>query len=109
MFHVFDQQDVASKSLSGLESLVDQIPNMSEGEHALHMHHQHQAVSNNFSHYTTAQPSFSYPSTSFGHYPSHYQAPSGAGGGAGGAGAGSAAPHGFPPNHPYNQGKLHQL
>lgn len=92
--YITHNQDVASKSLSGLESLVDQIPNMNEGEHALHMHHHNQAVSN-FNHYTTAQPSFSYPSTSFGHYTPHYSAPSGGGG---------TTSHSFPPNHTYNQG-----
>ena len=92
-----DWQDVASKSLSGLESLVDQIPNMNEGEHVLHMHHHNQTASNNFNHYPSAQPSFSYPSTSFGHYTPHYSAPSGGGGN---------APHSFPPSHSYNQGKF---
>ena len=61
------------------------------------MHHHNQAVSN-FNHYTTAQPSFSYPSTSFGHYTPHYSAPSGGGG---------TTSHSFPPNHTYNQGKFH--
>lgn len=87
-YHV-PNQDVASKSLSGLESLVDQIPNMAEGEQQQQpQHQQHQnglhgqqpvVVSTSFGHYSTAptQPSFSYPSTSFGHYAPHYTTPSG--------------------------------
>ena len=78
----FFLQDVASKSLSGLESLVDQIPNMNDGEHQQqhqngHVHPQPVAVPSSFSHYTPAQPSFSYPSSSFGHYAPHYTTPNG--------------------------------
>jgi hypothetical protein len=95
-FHLVlaSQQDVASKSLSGLESLVDQIPNMADGEQNQQQQHQQQqqqqhpnglhgqqpvAVSTSFGHYSTApaQPSFSYPSTSFGHYAPHYTTPNG--------------------------------
>ncbi|XP_046457818.1 uncharacterized protein LOC124204732 isoform X1 [Daphnia pulex] len=95
-YHVPNQvKDVASKSLSGLESLVDQIPNMADGEQNQQQQHQQQqqqqqhpnglhgqqpvAVSTSFGHYSTApaQPSFSYPSTSFGHYAPHYTTPNG--------------------------------
>ena len=101
---------MASKSLSGLESLVDQIPNLTDGEpqqqqlqlqqqqqqqqqqqHALHVHHQ--AVSNSFSHYTASQPSYSYQSSSFGHYAPHYSTP----------GTSSGA------TNPYSQGTINIL
>lgn len=75
-------QDVASKSLSGLESLVHQIPGnvTSEGEQrqqVLQMHHQQAGVSSSYNHYppSGSQASFSYPSASFGHYAPHYPAP----------------------------------
>lgn len=98
-----NNQDVASKSLSGLESLVHQIPAnavASEAERQQQqLHHQHAlqqhqaAVSGSFGHYATSQPSYSYASASYGHYtPQYTNSPVGG--------------PGFPP-HPYHgQGKF---
>jgi hypothetical protein len=104
-------QDVASKSLSGLESLVDQIPNMGadgEASHALAVHshlnaHSAGGVVNSaapFGHYTptSAQANFpTYSSTPYAvpHYPPHSYSVAPV----------TSAPHGFSSSNPYGQGQ----
>ena len=104
-------QDVASKSLSGLESLVDQIPAMGadgEASHALAVHshlnaHSAGGVVNSaapFGHYTptSAQANFpTYSSSPYAvpHYPPHSYSVAPV----------TSAPHGFPSSNPYGQGQ----
>lgn len=58
-------QDIASKSLSGLESLVDQIPSITDGESTMTEHQEYPGQFSNYNMPTRASPvPYNYPSSS---------------------------------------------